>query len=208
MSRRERPRSTFVSRATVFAIRHGETEWSLSGRHTGTTDIPLTENGRKAAKRLQPILSKTAFTHVFSSPLERARVTCELAGLGVRMEIEPALAEWNYGEFEGLTAEEIDQRAPGWTIFTDGCPGGESPTEVGARVDELLDRIRGMAGTVVLFSHGHLLRVLAARWISFPPALGSHFLLDTSTVSILDYYQDTPAVKTWNAPLADGSQTP
>jgi broad specificity phosphatase PhoE len=196
-----------VSRTTVFAIRHGETEWSRSGRHTGLTDIPLTENGRKAAKRLEPVLSKTAFTRVLSSPLERARATCELAGLGARMEIEPALAEWNYGDYEGLIAEEIDQRAPGWTIFTDGCPGGESPAQVGARVDGLLARIRGMAGTVALFSHGHLLRVLVARWIAFPPALGSHFLVDTSTISVLDYYRDVPAVKSWNAPLADGSYT-
>ena len=191
----------------VFAIRHGETEWSLSGRHTGVTDIPLTENGRNAAKRLEPVLSKAEFTRVLSSPLERARVTCELAGLGAKMEIDPALAEWNYGEYEGLTPEEIDRRAPGWMIFNDGCPGGESPDQVGARVDGLLARIRGTAGTVAVFSHGHLLRVLAARWIAFPPALGSHFLLDTSTISILDHYRDTPALKSWNAPLADGSYT-
>ena len=191
----------------VFAIRHGETEWSLSGRHTGTTDIPLTENGRREAKHLEPILSETNFTRVLSSPLQRARATCELAGLGARIEIEPALSEWNYGEYEGLTPDEIDRRAPGWMIFTDGCPGGESPEQVGARVDALLARIREMAGTVAIFSHGHLLRVLAARWIAFAPTLGSHFLLDTSTVSILDYYRDVPAVRTWNAPFADRRYT-
>jgi probable phosphoglycerate mutase len=196
-----------MSRPTIFAIRHGETEWSLSGRHTGITDIPLTENGRKAAKRLGPFLSKTEFTRVLSSPRARARATCELAGLGARMEIEPALAEWNYGEYEGLTQDEIEHRAPGWVIFSDGCPGGESPAEVGARVDGMLAKIRKMTGTVAVFSHGHLLRVLAARWIAFPVELGTHFLLDTSTVSVLDYYRDTPAMKSWNAPLADGSYT-
>jgi broad specificity phosphatase PhoE len=197
-----------VSGPTVFAIRHGETEWSLSGRHTGLTDIPLTENGRREAKRLEPVLSKTAFTRVLSSPLARARTTCELAGLGAQMELDPALAEWNYGEYEGLTLEEIDRRAPGWMIFTDGCPGGESPAQVADRIDGLIERIRGFAGCVALFAHGHLIRMLAARWIRLPPSGGSHFLADTSTLSILDYYRDVPAVKSWNAPLADGSYSP
>jgi probable phosphoglycerate mutase len=164
----------------------------------------LTENGRRAAKRLEPVLSTAGFTRVLSSPLERARVTCELAGLGGQMEIEPALVEWNYGEYEGLTPEEIDSRAPGWNIFTDGCPGGESPAQIADRVDRLLARIRDIAGRIALFAHGHLLRVLVARWIGIPPAGGGHFLVDTSTVGILDYYRDVPAVKTWNAPLADG----
>ena len=186
------------------AIRHGETEWSRSGRHTGVTDVPLTESGRQVARRLTSILSNVEFTEVLSSPLQRARATCELAGLGDRMVIDPDLVEWNYGEYEGLLPEEIEQRAPGWTIFTDGCPGGESPAEVGVRVDRVIARVRAVVGHVALFAHGHLLRVFAARWIGFAPAQGSHFLLDTSTLSMLGYYRDTPAVKRWNAPISHG----
>jgi len=191
----------------VFAIRHGETEWSRSGRHTGTTDIPLTERGREAARKLEPILSRTEFNHVLSSPLSRARVTCELAGFGRLMEIDRDLVEWNYGEYEGLTPEAIEQRVPGWMIFTDGCPGGETPVQIGLRVDRLIAKIRRVPGQVALFAHGHLLRVLAARWLGFPPARGSHFLLDTSTLSILGYYREIPAVKRWNAAFADERAT-
>jgi probable phosphoglycerate mutase len=189
------------TRAQVFAIRHGETVWSRLGRHTGLTDIPLTESGREAAKQLEPILSRTAFDRVLSSPLERARATCELAGFAERMEIDADLVEWNYGEYEGLTPEEIEQRVPGWMIFSDGCPGGEMPAEVGLRVDRVIAKIRRVAGHVALFAHGHLLRVLAARWLGFPPAGGSRFLLDTSTLSILSYYRDVPTLKTWNTPF-------
>ena len=189
------------SHGDVVLVRHGETEWSLSGQHTGRTDIPLTERGRQQARLLEPLLSTANFALVLSSPLRRARETCELAGLGPRMQLEPDLMEWNYGEYEGLTSKQIKRTAPNWMVFTDGCPGGETPEQVGARVDRLIDRIRPVAGRVALFAHGHLLRVFVARWIGFPPSAGQHFLLDTSTVGVLGYYQGVPAVKRWNAPV-------
>lgn len=183
----------------VYVIRHGETEWSLSGQHTGITDIPLTEHGREVARLLAPILARETFTLVLTSPLQRARETCELAGLGHRAEIEPDLMEWNYGEYEGLTPREIHEKAPGWMIFRDGCPGGETPEEVGAQVDRVIARVRSVTGTVALFAHGHVLRVLAARWLGLPPMGGQHFLLDTATLNILGYYRGVPAIKSWNA---------
>jgi len=189
------------SHGDVVLVRHGETEWSLSGQHTGRTDIPLTERGRQQARLLEPLLSTANFALVLSSPLRRARETCELAGLGPRMQLEPDLMEWNYGEYEGLTSKQIKRTAPNWMVFTDGCPGGETPEQVGARVDRLIDRIRPVGGRVALFAHGHLLRVFVARWIGFPPSAGQHFLLDTSTVGVLGYYQGVPAVKRWNAPV-------
>jgi probable phosphoglycerate mutase len=185
----------------IFLVRHGETEWSLSGQHTGVTDISLTEHGRQVARRLRPILAEQHFTLVLTSPLRRARETCELAGLGDRALLEPNLKEWNYGEYEGLTPEEIRAKAPGWMIFRDGCPGGESPAQVGARADSVLARVRGANGDVALFAHGHLFRVLVARWIGLPAGAGQHFLLDTATVSVLGHYQEWPALKIWNAPL-------
>ena len=185
----------------VVLIRHGETEWTLSGQHTGRTDIPLTERGRKQARLLQPLLSTANFALVLSSPLQRARETCELAGLGSQMEIEPDLMEWDYGEYEGITSKEIKRTAPNWMVFTDGCPGGETPKQVGARVDRLIRRILPVAGRVALFAHGHLLLVFVSRWIGLPPSAGQHFLLDTSTVGVLGYYQGVPAVKRWNAPV-------
>ena len=185
----------------VVLVRHGETEWTLTGQHTGRTDIPLTERGRNEARLLAPLLSSADFALVLSSPLRRARETCELVGLGPRTEIEPDLMEWDYGEYEGLTSKQIKRTAPNWMVFTDGCPGGETPAQVGARADRVITRIRSVAGRVALFAHGHLLRVLAARWIGFPPSAGQHLLLDTSTVSVLGYYQDVPAVKRWNAPV-------
>ena len=188
----------------VFLVRHGETEWSVSGQHTGITDIPLTENGCRAAQRLEPLLSKTEFALVLSSPLGRARKTCELAGLGARMQIDPDLIEWNYGEYEGLTPAQIHRTAPGWMIFRNGCPGGESPDQVGDRVDRVIGRVRAVAGRVVLFAHGHVFRVFAARWIGLPPTHGGHFLLDTSTLNILGYYRGIPAVRCWNAPVGNG----
>jgi broad specificity phosphatase PhoE len=190
-----------ASTPTLYLIRHGETEWSLSGRHTGVTDIPLTENGRASARRLQPVLAKVAFAQVWTSPLVRARTTSELAGLGNRAAIDPDLAEWNYGEYEGLMMRDIQAKAPGWMLFRDGCPGGEGPEAVGARVDRVIARVRAADGNVALFGHGHLFRVFAARWLALPPASGRHFLLDTATLSVLSYYQDSPAVKQWNAPV-------
>jgi broad specificity phosphatase PhoE len=184
-----------------FAIRHGETAWSLSGQHTGTTDIPLTENGRRLAERMRPVLTKETFALVLVSPMQRARETCRLAGLGDKAVVDPDLVEWNYGEYEGLTPKQIDEVAPGWLIFRDGCPGGEAPDEVGARADRVIARARAAEGDVALFSHGHLLRVLVARWLGLPAGAGQHFLLDTATLSVLSDYRGIPAVRTWNGPL-------
>ena len=185
----------------VYLIRHGETEWSLSGQHTGTTDIPLTDNGRRVATLLQPVLTRETFTLVLTSPLQRARETCALAGLGESAEIDHDLMEWNYGEYEGLTPQQIHTTRPGWMVFTDGCPGGESPDQVGARVDRVIAKVRAVEGHVALFAHGHVLRALAARWLGLRAADGGHFLLDTATLNILSYYRDLPAVQRWNAPL-------
>jgi len=185
----------------VFAIRHGETAWSLSGQHTGTTDIPLTENGYRLAERLRPVLAKETFELVLVSPMQRARETCERAGLGAAALINRDLMEWNYGEYEGLTSNQIHQGRPGWLIFRDGAPGGETPDQVGARVDRVIARARAAAGDVALFAHGHVLRALGARWIGLPASDGQHFLLDTGTLCILGYYRDVPAVKVWNGPL-------
>lgn len=184
---------------SVFAIRHGETMWSVTGQHTSTTDLPLTDNGRRRAERLGPVLTREAFALVLTSPLARARETCALAGLGDRAVSDPDLVEWNYGTYEGLTSEHIHESAPGWLLFRDGCPGGETPAQVGARVDRVIVRARSVEGNVALFSHGHLLRVLAARWVGLPVVAGQHFLLDTGTLNVLDYYRGIPALKTWNA---------
>ena len=185
----------------VYLIRHGETEWSLSTQHTGITDVPLTENGRKVAKLLEPVLAKETFALVLTSPLERARETCELAGLGERAEIDRDLMEWNYGEYEGLTPKQIQAKARGWMLFNDGCPGGESPEQIGARVDRVIARVRAVEGHAALFAHGHIFRVFAARWLGLPATAGCHFLLETATLNILSYYRNIPAVKRWNAPL-------
>lgn len=185
----------------VYLFRHGETEWSLNGQHTGVTDIPLTENGRRAARLLRPILAQESFTLVLTSPLQRARETCELAGLGQAANVEPDLIEWNYGEYEGLKTEQIRLTRPGWSVFRDGCPGGESPEQVGARADRVLTKIRATEGNIALFAHGHILRVLASRWINLSPKYGEHFLLHTATLNVLGYYRESPAFKIWNAPI-------
>jgi len=185
----------------VYVIRHGETEWSLSGQHTGVTDIPLTENGRDLAKLLHPVLSKESFALVLTSPLQRAKETCKLSGLGDQADVDSNLTEWNYGEYEGLTPAQIHQKTPGWLLFTDGAPGGETPEQVGERADHVITRVRAVKGNVALFAHGHIFRVLVARWIDLPATAGRKFLLDTGTLNILSYYRGLPAVKTWNAPL-------
>lgn len=189
----------------VFAIRHGETTWSLTGQHTGTTDIPLTDNGRRLAQRLRPVLAKRAFERVLCSPMQRARETCALAGFGDRAVIDTDLVEWNYGEYEGLTPKEIRNVAPGWLLFRDGCPGGEAPEQVAVRVDRVIARSRAIDSDLVLFAHGHVLRVLVARWIGLPAGGGQHFMLSTGTLCVLGYYRDIPAVRLWNAPLLDES---
>jgi len=187
----------------IYLIRHGETEWSLNGRHTGLSDIPLTENGRDVARRWQPYAASRTFDLVLTSPLRRARETCELAGLRERAEIDPDLMEWNYGAYEGLTPQEIRAQQPSWMIFRDGCPGGETPEQIGVRVDRVIARVRARAGDAALFAHGHVLRVFAARWLDLPASGGSHFLLDTATLCVLSSYHGVPAVRRWNAPLLD-----
>lgn len=186
----------------VFAIRHGETAWSLSGEHTGTTDIPLTDNGRRLAEHLRPVLAKESFALVLVSPMQRARETCALAGFGDRAIVEPDLMEWNYGEYEGITTAQIHRTRPGWQVFNDGAPGGETPEQIGARVDHVIARVRAAPGDVALFAHGHVLRVLVARWIGLPAGSGQHFLLDTGTLCILGDYRGVPAVQVWNGPIA------
>ena len=186
----------------VYLLRHGETEWSRGGRHTSVTDVPLTENGRMAALRLQPALAKEVFALVLTSPLQRARETCKLAGLANQAVIEHDLLEWHYGEYEGLTTKQIQLMKTGWSLFRDGCPGGETPAEVAARANRVIAKAQMAEGNVALFAHGHILRVLAARWIHLPANYGEHFLLDTATLNVLGYYYDSPALKIWNAPLA------
>jgi len=185
----------------VFLVRHGETEWSLNGRHTGTTDIPLTEHGRQVARLLHPLLATESFALALTSPLQRARETCRLAGFGDVADVEPDLVEWNYGRYEGWTPGQIHATAPGWLLFRDGCPGGEMPGEIGARVDRVIAKVHAVEGDVIAFAHGHVLRVFAARWLGLPPSEGQHFLLDTATMNILSYYRGAPAIKRWNAPV-------
>ena len=186
----------------IYLLRHGETEWSLNGQHTGVTDVPLTEKGRTDARLLQPVLAEETFALVLTSPLQRARETCELAGLGQIAKVEPDLIEWNYGEYEGLTTKQIRSTRPDWSLFRDGCPGGESPELVGARADRVIARIREIEGNTALFAHGHILRVLAARWIGLSAGYGEHLVLDTATLNVLGYYYETPALKIWNASIA------
>jgi broad specificity phosphatase PhoE len=184
----------------VVLVRHGETAWSRSGQHTGNTDIPLTPDGEAAAARLEPLLAGVAFAQVLSSPLQRARRTAELAGFAGRLRVDADLVEWNYGAYEGLTSAEIQVQAPGWLVFSDGCPDGESPGQVAERVDRLLSKVRADQGPALLFAHGHLLRVLVARWLELPPSEGRRFLLDTATLNVLSHYKGVPALGCWNAP--------
>jgi broad specificity phosphatase PhoE len=184
----------------IHVIRHGETAWTQSRQHTGLTDIPLTERGERQARRFGVHLRGRTFAHVFTSPLQRARRTCELAGFGAAAHIDPELVEWNYGDYEGLTTDEILQRRPGWQMFRDGCPGGESVAEVGARADGVVGRLRALDDDVLLFSSGHFLRVLAARWLDLDASCGRLFLLSTTTLSILGYEHDKsdPVIRLWN----------
>ena len=186
---------------TVYVIRHGETAWSLSGQHTGTTDLPLTDNGRRRAERLRPLLLKETFALVLVSPMQRARQTCELAGLGNGAVLEADLVEWNYGEYEGLRGSEIRATRPDWEIFRDGCPGGESPHQVAARADGVVRRLRAVAADVLLFSSGHFSKMLAARWIGIEaPIHARAFLLSTASLSALGYEGDLsrPVIRFWN----------
>ena len=185
----------------VYLIRHGETEWARDGRHTGRTDIPLTETGRTQAEFLLPIFDEVSFSRILSSPLQRALETARLAGQGNRVELVPDLMEWDYGDYEGITTEQIREKIPDWSIWTHPCPNGETINEVAARADRVISQVRSQEGNVALFSHGHLLRVLAVRWLGLEPADGRYFQLGTSTLSILTFDRTTPVIKTWNGPL-------
>jgi len=185
----------------IYLIRHGETEWSRSGRHTGLTDIPLTDTGREQAAFLTPIFDDVKFVRILSSPLQRALQTAQLAGLGDRVETMPDLLEWNYGDYEGITTKEIHKSVPNWTVWTHPCPNGETIEQVSARADRVVHDLRQAKANVAVFSHGHFLRVLAVRWLELDPHAGKHLLLGTSTLSILSYEHDFPAIKTWNGPL-------
>jgi len=186
----------------LYYVRHGETEWSLSGQHTGATDIPLTANGETGARELGPWLSRIAFTKVLSSPRQRARRTCELAGLGAQVEIEPDLAEWDYGDYEGRLSVDIKASRPGWNVFRDGCPNGESPEAISARTDRLIARLSGLSGNVALFSHGHFGAVLATRWLELALTEGRRFPLAPASMSILAVdarHENAHVVELWNA---------
>jgi probable phosphoglycerate mutase len=171
----------------VYVVRHGETEWSRSGQHTGLTDLPLTPAGEEQARRLRNHLKEISFAKVFSSPLQRAERTCALAGYGAVAELDSDLVEWNYGDYEGKKRDWIVARHPGWLIFRDGCPNGESPAEVAVRADRTISRIRQVGGNVLVFSSGHILRVLMARWLGLEPFGGRYFKLGTATLTILGY---------------------
>ena len=185
----------------IYLARHGETAWSLTGQHTGLTDLPLTEHGERNARHLGERLRGIKFAKVFTSPLQRATRTCELAGFKAAAEIDKDLVEWNYGDYEGQRTAEILKERPGWQLFRDGCPGGESPEQVGVRADRVMNRVRAIQGDVLLFSSGHFLRVLAARWLGLEPTAGRFFTLDTASLSELGYERDlsAPVIRLWNS---------
>ena len=184
----------------IWLARHGETAWSLSGRHTGLTDVPLTERGERNARRLGERLKGLEVAKVFTSPLQRAARTCQLAAFGSRAEVDGDLVEWNYGQYEGRTTIEILAGRPGWELFRDGCPGGESPEDVGARAARVVGRLRDVGGDAIVFSSGHFLRVLAARWLGGEPAAGRFFPLGTASLSALGYEHNLsePVIRLWN----------
>jgi broad specificity phosphatase PhoE len=184
----------------IVLVRHGETEWSLSGQHTSRTDLPLVEIGRERATALGPMLVGWDFALVLSSPLRRARETCELAGFGDRAEIVEDLREWDYGDYEGLTTPQIRESSPDWVLWRDGCPDGEQPDEVGARADRVIERMRGAGGDVLAFAHGHIFRVLASRWIELSAAGGARLALGAGTVCVLGYERETQVIRLWNEP--------
>lgn len=184
----------------IYLARHGETAWSVSGQHTGRTDLPLTERGEQNARLLGERLRTIKFTKVFTSPLQRAARTCALAGFGAVAQTDANLVEWDYGQYEGLTSAEIHKRRPDWSLFRDGCPGGESPGQIAARADTVVNRLRAVNEDVLIFSSGHFLRMLAVRWLGLEPLAGKYFLLNTASLSALGYENDLsrPAIRLWN----------
>ena len=184
----------------LYLARHGETAWSLSGQHTGLTELPLTERGERNARNLGPRLAGLTFAKVFTSPLQRATRTCELAGFAAAAEVDRDLVEWDYGDYEGLRTAEIHEKRPEWQLFRNGCPGGESPDQIGARADRVVSRVRAVKGDVLIFSSGHFLRVLAARWLALEPVNGSLFMLKTASLSALGYENELsqPVISLWD----------
>jgi broad specificity phosphatase PhoE len=187
-------------RPRAVLVRHAETEWTLSGRHTGRTDMPLTEHGRQAAAALAPALAALSFAAVLVSPSARARETCKLTGLAADAQVREDLLEWDYGDYEGLTTPEIRERRPDWSLWRDGCPGGEDAAAVGARADRVIGELRQAPGDVAIFSHGHLLRVLGARWVGLDPSGGSKLGLSPGALCLLGHERETPVLLGWNEP--------
>ncbi|HXW90774.1 MAG TPA: histidine phosphatase family protein [Terriglobales bacterium] len=202
-----------MSFPVVYLARHGETAWTVTRQHTGRTDLPLTERGERNARRLAERLNGIAFAKVFTSPLRRAVRTCELAGFGPVAETDPDLVEWDYGDYEGRRTVDILRERPDWQLFRDGSPGGESPQQVALRADRVVDRVRAVAGNVLLFSSGHFLRVLATRWIGIEPIHGRSLMLDTASLSELSYENSVsqPAIRLWNdthhVPTSNGQES-
>jgi probable phosphoglycerate mutase len=186
-------------RHEIVVVRHGETEWSASGRHTSHTDLPLTDAGRERARALAGRLAGRQFALVLCSPLRRARETCELAGFGDVAELCDDLHEWDYGEYEGLTTPQIRERDPSWSLWRDGCPGGEAPAQVGARADRVLERLRAAGGDALAFAHGHILRVLTARWLAMEVSAGARFALSAGALGVLGWERETEVLSRWNA---------
>lgn len=188
--------------AHVFLLRHGETEWSRDGRHTSTTDVDLTDVGIEEAEALRPAVAQWSFDVVLVSPMRRALETARLVGLGDRVEVDPDLCEWRYGDFEGRTTQDIRREWPDWSVWSHGAPGGESPAEVAQRADRIIARCASVAGDVCLVAHAHILRVLAARWIGLDASDGARLRLDTGTWSVLAYEREVPVVLRWNVPAS------
>jgi broad specificity phosphatase PhoE len=186
----------------VVLVRHGETDWSLSGKHTGSTDVPLTERGREQAREVGEAIQGREFARVLTSPLGRALETCRLAGFGEQAEQRDDLMEWDYGAYEGRTTPEVREERPGWTLWRDGVPDGETIEQVAARVDRVIEEVRAAPGDALLFAHGHVLRVLAARWLGLDPAAGALFALDPATLSTLGYEREAAVIRLWNQPVA------
>ena len=185
---------------SIWLLRHGATEWSRNGRHTGSSDIPLLPEGEEEAKALAPRLRGQSFAQVWVSPLQRARRTCELAGLGAQADVHPDLREWDYGDYEGITTKEIRQTVPAWSVWSHGCPGGEDAAEVTARCQRVIDQLLTIEGDVALFAHGHILRSLAGTWMEQGACGGKHLILGTGTYSVLGFERENRALKHWNAP--------
>jgi len=188
-----------VNHPLLSIVRHGATEWSVSGQHTGRTDIPLLPEGELQARATGKLLSDIDFSLVLCSPLERAQRTCELAGLREQAVLEDDLYEWDYGDYEGLTTTTIRETEPGWTIWNGQCPNGETIEQVSDRADRVIARVRAQSGNAIVFAHGHILRVLTARWCELPPVEGQRFVLDPATLSLLGWERETPAVLRWNS---------